>query len=119
MDSITDHARWFADIRRLLDITEVTPGLPLPRIAPERATFFYVGITHAADARESVRTAEMILGYALGVAFIARRTTPAGSSAHYILTAVLPSGLQVDLVGLAEHFDGQDEDASQFAGLAA
>jgi hypothetical protein len=115
-----EHAGWFADVRRLLDVTETTPGLPLPRIAPDRVTFFFVGIAHAPEAVTAVRCAETALRCALLVAFYPRRTQD-GYRAHYILTAFLPSGLQVDIVALAEHFDGQDarRDAPELASVAA
>jgi hypothetical protein len=102
--SPTGHAAWFADVRRIIDITEVTPGLPLPRIAPDRAVYFFIAITHPADAQAAIRDAETILGYALDASFVTRRTR-AGSTEHHILTAILRSGLQVDLVALAEQID--------------
>jgi hypothetical protein len=96
----TGHAGWFADIRRLLDIIEVTPGLPLPYISKDRATFFYTGITHPDEATSAVRCAETILRSAFMTNF-APRVTEAHGVRHDILTAVLPSGLTVDLVTLA------------------
>ena len=104
------HAGWFRDVRAIINITETTPGLPLPRIAPDRAVFLFVGITHRAAAWLAMAEAETILRSGLLAAFFPRRTQ-IGSAAHYILTAVLPSGLQVDLVAMAEHFDSPAEDA--------
>jgi hypothetical protein len=107
MNDLNAHAGWFRDVRRILDITEVTPGLPLPSISRDRAVFFFVGAAHAEDAREAVRLAETILRSALLAVFYPRRTQ-AGSTRHYILTALLPSGLTVDIVALAEHIDGPE-----------
>ena len=115
MNHPTGHAAWFADIRHLLDVTQVTDGLPLPRIAPDRAVYFFTGCVHPEDAREAVGDAETALADALGVAFVPRRTRY-GSADHYVLTAVLESGLQVDLVALAEHFG---EAGRELAGVAA
>lgn len=98
------HADWFRDMRRILDITEVTPGLPLPRIAPDRAVYFFTGITRAADAAQALRDAETVLADTLDVTFTPRRTRY-GSAEHHILSAILPSGLLIDLVALAEHID--------------
>lgn len=105
-----EHAGWFRDVHAILKVTESTPGLPLPRIAPDRATFFFVGITHRTEARQAIAEAETILRSALLAAFFPRRTQ-IGTSRHYILTAVLPSGLMVDLVAMAEHFDSPEQDA--------
>lgn len=115
----TGHEAWFRDVRRILDITEVTPGLPLPRIAPDRVTFFFVGITHGTDARQAMTEAETILRSALPVAFYPHRTQT-GSLRHYILTALMPSGLEVDLVARGEHYDGADtENSSDIRELVA
>jgi len=118
MNAPNAHAGWFRDVRRILDIIEVTPGLPLPSICKDRAVFFFVGAAHAEDAREAIRLAEIILQGALLTVFYPRRTQ-AGSTRHYILTAVLPSGLMVDLVALAEHIDGQDTPAGRELARAA
>lgn len=113
-----EHAGWFRDVRAILALVETTPGLPLPSISRDRAVFFFVGITHPVDARQALYRAETILRSGLLAAFYPRRTQ-AGSTRHYILTAVLPSGLMVDLVALAEHFDGQDAPAEMAGSVAA
>ena len=118
MNDPNEHAGWFRDVRRLLDITEVTPGLPLPRIGPDSATYFFVGVAHAKEARADVRQAETILRTAFLVNF-APRWTQAGSTRHYILTAMLPSGLTVDIVALAQHFDEVDAPGREPVGAAA
>lgn len=118
MPDFTGHEAWFRDVRRILDVTEVTPGLPLPRVAPDRVTFFFVGITHRAEARQAMADAETILRYALLAPFAPRRTET-GSLRHYILTALLPSGLEVDLVAMGEHFDGEDADMREARELVA
>jgi hypothetical protein len=110
----------FRDARLILDIAEVTPGIPFPCISKDRAVFFFVGITHAKEAAEAVADAREILGYALKAAFCPRRTQ-AGSTRHYVLTAVLPSGLMVEIVALSEHIDSQParEDARELKAMAA
>ena len=115
------HAGWFADIRRLLDVIEVTPGLPLPYISKDRVTFFYTGITHPVEATAAARRAETILRSAF-VANFALRHTEAHGVRHDILTAVLPSGLTVDLVTLAAHVEkpsASRPDAPEMARVAA
>ena len=103
-----EHAGWFRDVRRLVDITEVTPGLPLPQISATVADFRFTNITHAPDAAEAVALAETVLSYALGVHFEPKDTPRIGSSAHYVLEAFMPSGLRVDIVAKAGIFDGAD-----------
>jgi hypothetical protein len=99
---VTGHAGWFRDVRRLLDVVEVTPGLPIPYLDKHRAVFFFTGITHPAEATEAARCAEVILRSAFLAAF-APRVTEAHGVRHDILTAMLPSGLMVDLVTLGAH----------------
>ena len=106
-----EHAGWFADVRRLIDITEVTPGLPLPSFGSAQAAFHYTDITHAKDARDAVALAETVLSYALRTEFAPRDVPRVGSAAHYILSAYMPSGLRVDIVAKAGIFDGADANA--------
>jgi ABC-type anion transport system duplicated permease subunit len=109
-DLITnEHAGWFRDVRAVLAVTEGSLGLPLPSIGSTLAAFHYTGITHAEDAREAVALAETLLAYALNTEFNPRPVPQVGSSAHYVLSAYLPSGLRVDIVARAGIFDGQDE----------
>lgn len=103
-----EHSRWFEDAHNLLAIAEGTPGLPLPAISATKASFNYTAITHAAEARESVAMAETILSYAFRVEFVRNDPPRIGSSAHYMLTAYLPSGLPLSIVALAQHFAGED-----------
>jgi hypothetical protein len=116
-----EHAGWFRDVRAILRAAEaVTPGLPalpLPRIAGTMAAFHYTDIPHAEDAREMVATAETILSYALKVEFAPRDVPPNGSTAYYVLSAYLPSGLRVDIVARAGIFDGTE--AREMATVAA
>lgn len=107
-DLSNEHSAWFADVRHLVDITEVTPGLPLPSIASTLAAFNFTNITHAPDAAEAVALAETVLSYALGVTFEPKDTPRIGTSAHYVLEAFMPSGLRVDIVAKAGIFDGAD-----------
>lgn len=115
--NIQGHADWFRDVRRILEVVEVTPGLPLPRISGTRATFHYNGITHARDAAESVAMAETILSYALNVTFARREAMAGDDTLRYILEAFTPSGLAVDIVAKAEHMTGLD--APDLAAVAA
>jgi hypothetical protein len=109
----------FRDARLILDIAEVTPGIPFPCISSDRATFFFVGCAHAKEAAEAVADAREILGYALKAEFCPRRTQ-AGSTSHYVLTALLASGLRVEIVALAEHIDGKParQSAPELAAVA-
>lgn len=100
-----EHAGWFRDVRALLDITERSPGLPLPRIGATEAAFHYTSIVHAKDAAEAVALAETVLSYALRVEFQPRRPEPVGSTRYYILSAYMASGLRVDIVAGAGVFD--------------
>lgn len=109
------HAKWFDDAHNLLAIAQGTPGLPLPSISSTTASFNYTGITHAKDAREAVAMAETILSYAFRVEFVRDDPPQIGSSAHYMLTASLPSGLPLSIVALAQHFGGDREDVPELA----
>ena len=107
-----EHAGWFRDARRLLDITEVTPGLPLPSIGSAVAAFNFTHITHAKDAAEAVALAETVLGYALHAEFARKETPRVGSAEHYVLEAFMPSGLRVAIVAKAEHMSARREIAA-------
>ena len=98
-----EHTGWFRDIRRILEIVEVTPGLPIPNISKDRAAFRFTGITHAADAAEAVATAETILSYALHLTFVRADALAGDDTMRYIIEAPMPSGLAVDIVAKAEH----------------
>jgi hypothetical protein len=114
--STPGHADWFRDVRRILEVTEVTPGLPIPSIGSQQASFRFTAITHAADAAEAVAMAETILGYALNVTFARREAMAGDDTVRYILEAFMPSGLAVDIVARAEHMAGLD--AQKFAAVA-
>src|SRR6185437_7190324 len=98
-------------------VTEVTPGIPLPRISGTRATFHFNGITHAADAAEAVACCETVLSYALCVTFVRADAIAGDDTMRYILRAFMPSGLAVDIVAKAEHMAAQD--APKIKALAA
>lgn len=103
------HRLWFSEARRIIDLTE-HHGVPIPSISAARASFNFTGITHAGDTRYMVEEAERVLNEALRFAIpFFPRSAECGSARHRIRTAVLPSGMQVDLVALAAHF--ADEDA--------
>jgi hypothetical protein len=114
-----DDAR-FDDADRILKVARAAKGFPFPSVCRDRAVFFFLADPDAAETRKALYRAETVLRCALLAKFEPRRTQ-AGSTAHYILTAKLPSGMFIDLVTLAEHIDGQDErqDASELAGVAA
>jgi hypothetical protein len=116
--STNDHARWFADVRRIIDLAEVTPGLPIPFISRDRASFYFTAIAHAGDAREAMTAASTVLSYALGVEFTGR-AAPAMNTRHYALEALLPSGLLVALVGKAEHMAAEEAAAAAVAAIRA
>ena len=107
-----EHAKWFKDVHRLVDITEVTPGLPLPSIGSAVAAFNFTHITHAKDAAEAVALAETVLGYALHAEFARKETPRVGSAEHYVLEAFMPSGLRVAIVAKAEHMSARREIAA-------
>lgn len=111
-----EHAGWFADVRRIIDVTETTPGIPLPFISSDRASFYFTAADDADDAREAIGTAETILGYALGVSFTPG-TLQAGVACFRTLEALLPSGLLLSLVVKAEHMAPEDYAAGRLAAL--
>lgn len=118
------HPGYWRDVRRIWDITEVTPGLPVPAISSTRAVFDYRRITHAADAAERVALAETILSYALNLTFARREALAGDDTLRYILEAFMPSGLAVDIVARAEHMQHEPapvsrEDAPELAAVAA
>src|SRR5882724_600199 len=108
MTTTPDHAGWFRDVRRVLEVTEVTPGLPLPSTSSERATFRFTAITHARDAAEAVAAAETILSYALMLTFERDDAIAGDDTMRYILRGFMPSGLAVDIVAKAEHMASPD-----------
>ena len=110
-----EHAGYWRDVRRIIDIAEVTPGLPIPSTSATRAVFDYRSITHATDTAEAVATAETILSYALHLTFVRREALAGDDTVRYILEAFTPSGLAVDIVARAEHMAARP----QFASVAA
>ena len=115
------HPTWFADARRIIDITEVTPGLPIPTISPARATYDYRYLTHAVAAREAVASAQFTLHRELGAVFTPRLELAGDRTPRYLLEALLPSGLTLVIISRAEHVADQDdhEDAPELAAAAA
>jgi hypothetical protein len=109
----------YADAHRIMHVSEITPGIPFPHIDHDRAVFFYVGITDPDEAAREIRTAEQVLAYTFGVSFKPRQTV-AHDVRHDILTAVLPSGLHVDLVARAQYIGIKDVsgNAPQLASVA-
>ena len=66
---------------------------------------FFAGL-EPPEAAERLADTETVLAYAFGVTFTDRWPVPVGSTRHHIRTAVLQSGLTVDLVALAEQTSG-------------
>ena len=119
MQGFTDHAgheAWFADARRIISVTEVTPGLPLPFISPDGARFYFTGIPRAEHARSATAEAERALSDAFGVTFDWREHQN-GSTIHRLYEAVLPSGMVLSLVMRAEH--AEDPSVRELAAVAA
>ena len=93
-------------------------GSPCRRsVGSASATFHFTGITHAKDApRGGGHGRDRCCPYQLLVEFYPPATVPAiGSSAHYVLSAWMPSGLRVDIVARAGIFDSPEarEDAQK------
>jgi hypothetical protein len=119
MPDPTAHPGRFADARRILDIAEVTPGLPFPSVCATIAAFNFTQITHAQDAAEAVAMAETILSYALDATFSRKDIAPIGSSEHWAIAAFLPSGLEVDIVAKAQHMREAGQDKRELSAVAA
>lgn len=96
--------RRYLDAHRILTVAEGI--LPFPNLSRDRATFFFVGLP-ADEAPQAMKDARTVLSYGLNAAFIPRRTK-LGSTSHYILTAVLASGMKLELVALGEHINWDD-----------
>ena len=113
------HHLWFKEARQIIDLTQRS-ALPIPMLNAARASFSFVTVTHAPDTRSMVEAAEQVLAreFTFIVPFFTRQAE-AGSSRHRIRTAVLDSGLHLDLVALAAHFDGEDEAAPVLQAVAA
>lgn len=103
------HAGVFGDIHRLYDLTEVTPGLPMPNCAAVRATFDYRHVIHAEHARAAVAAAETVLSREFGVTFADVTETAGDGTPRYLRVAGLPSGLT--LVIISRFTADLDEDA--------
>ena len=100
----------FADRRRVDDIADSTPGLPVPALTAALAVFDYRSIPHAEVAREAVAHAVAALSDALGVTFSPPREEIAGDFApRYLREAWLASGLKVVIISRVSLADGQDE----------
>lgn len=107
-----EHAALFRDFHKIYDLTEITPGLPMPFTGPDRAAFWFTAIAHAGEARDAVATAKRIFGDALGAVFAHRDIwTENGPRRQY--EALLASGLAVVLTAKTEHM--QDEDDTEGA----
>ena len=110
------NAALFRDFHKIYDLTEITPGLPMPFTGPDRAAIWFTAIAYADEARDAVATAKRIFADALGAVFAWKDVwTENGARRQY--DALLPSGLQVVLTAKAEHM--QDEDAEELAAVAA
>lgn len=107
--AITGHQLWFREAHQIISLCKHSI-LPIPSLNAARASFSFVTVTHGEDARDMVETAERVLARELELAVtFFTHWHECGSARHRIRTAVLPSGMQVDLVAHARHF--ADEDA--------
>jgi len=109
------------DAQHILEIARTT-GLPFPSVSRDQAVFFFTGLRDRTEARAAVHRAEAALRFALVAKFKPRPDRSAGSTKHYILSAELPSGLRVDIVAMAEHFDSperEDERSDERVAVAA
>ena len=100
-------AAWLADARRILNLAEQYPGMPLPRITPARAYPIFTDIPDPAVASDAVAAAQRAFTLRFRCEFEPRRTWD-GQRERHILTAALPSGLKLDLVALDVLFAPQD-----------
>jgi hypothetical protein len=97
-----------AQIIRIYQIVAVTAGLPMPITGPDRASFWFINITHAEDARASIGTAKAIFADAFDAVFASRDVwTENGPRRMY--EALLPSGLMIVLTARTEHMQAEDE----------
>ena len=99
---------YYSDVHNIYNLVEVTPGLPKPFTGPDRAAFHFTSIAHPEDARVAVLTAIVILEDAFKVTFAPARVTQSGSTRRRVFEALMPGGLTVALVAMAEHFEDQD-----------
>lgn len=108
--AISGHELWFREAHQIISLCKRS-GLPIPSLNAARASFSFVTITHADDTRYAVGDAEKVLAreFTFTVPFYTH-WHEAGSARHRIRTAVLDSGLHLDLVAHARHF--ADEDAN-------
>ena len=107
MSNHTGHGAWFADVRRIHDVAEVTPGLPVPFTGPEFAAFYFTGIKEPQDTRDFLDRAVLVFRDAFGPLEFKPRYTQTGSTRRYHLEAQLfPSELTLTLTAKAEHVIG-------------
>ena len=112
MNHPTGHAAWFADVRRIHDVAEVTPRLPLPFTGPDYAAFYFTTIKDPQDTRESLDRAVRVFRDAFGPLEFRPRWTQTGSTRRYHLEAQLfPSELTLCLTARAEHVTGYEPPA--------
>ena len=104
-DPSTTHAGYWDEVRSIWNLAQHTPGLPIPVIRSDSASFYFITIPHPDDAAEAVRDAEEILGYAFRVTFAEARTVQAGADRFSVRDAYLPSGLRLAIVARAEQAD--------------
>lgn len=107
------------DIQDLYELVRRSPGLPMPRTGPDRASLDYRYIDRAAEERVIVADTAAKLSRHFGVTF-AQRVEPAGDGTpRYLLEAKLASGLTLVIVSrVTVDLDGQGERLPELAGAA-
>jgi hypothetical protein len=110
----------FADRRRIDDIAESTPGLPVPALTAALAVFDYRSISHAEVAREAVAHAVTALSDALDVTFSPAKEETAGDfTPRYVREAWLASGLKVVIISRVDTAGDGDGTGAQVPELAS
>jgi hypothetical protein len=92
---------WLSETRTILDTIEAHPELPLPYISGDGARFYLISLWGPA-ARRAITAVEEALTGSLGLTFTGA-TEGAGTMAdyYYVLTAVMPGGLPVEIKAVA------------------
>ena len=118
-DPIPEPAGKIREIIRIYQIVQVTCGLPMPITGPDRASFWFVAITHAEDARSAIGTAKQIFADEFGAVF-SHHDVWTDNGPRRMYEALLPSGLMIVLTAKTEHMQAEDadEDAGQLVAAA-
>lgn len=99
------HTQWFADMRHILSIAEVTPGLPLPSSCATRCSFSFTLVKHGTDAAGLADAAMKVFAYGLRITFAPRLAQAGDGTSRTIFEGFMPSGFAVDIVARSEHVE--------------